>query len=376
MPPGVAERVRELVASGLDWKLLVQCAGEHGVMPLVSRQLLTNFVELVPAEWQTQLRSEYERIAHRNLFLAAEMLRLSSRFGAEGLTAVPYKGPLLAAQAYGDFALREFGDLDFAIRQRDLPRAAAALLSDGYQAAFGVVAADEGERPSHSEYQFVRPAGRVIVELQTETTLRYFPKPLDFDSLTSRLKKEEMGGGELTSFSPEDTLILLAVHGTKHFWERLIWVADIAELSQAKQEMDWTAAFARGSEMGVERMVRLALYVAHHMLDVPLPESVLQKVESDAITKRLGEGILARFLRGGNEPLPVFSRFRFRVASRDRFWQGMRYALRLATAPTDPDRADLPLPARLSSAHSWLRPFLLMRRYGIRESKSDGPPKK
>jgi hypothetical protein len=375
MPPAVADRVRGLVAGGLDWKMLLQCAAEHGVTPLVSRQLLTRFEELVPEEWRGPLRAEYERVAQRNLFLAAELVRLSSRFRAEGLMAVPYKGPLLAAQAYGDFALRQFVDLDFAVRQRDLPRAAAALVSDGYQSAFGELAADEGVRPRHSEYQFIRPAGRVIVELQTETTLRYFPRPLDFDAMSNRLHRVDMGGGEVTSFSAEDTLILLAVHGTKHFWERLIWVADIAEFAQTKQEIDWTAAFARAHKMGVERMLRLALYAAQHMLDAPLPESVLQKMESDAVTKRLGEGIRTRFFCEEKAPLPVFSRFRFRVASRDRFWQGMRYALRLATVPTDPDRTDLPLPGNLSHAHSWLRPFLLMRRYGIRGSKPSEPPK-
>jgi hypothetical protein len=328
----------------------------------------------VPEEWRTQLRAAFEGVAQRNLFLAAEMLRLSSRFHAEGLLAVPYKGPLLAAQAYGDFALRQFADLDFAIRQRDLPRAQALLSADGYQAVFGATLADEGAKPSHSEYQFIRPAGRVIVELQTEMTLRYFPRPLDFDVLASRLKRLVMGGGELFSFSAEDTLILLAVHGTKHFWERLMWIADIAELAQVKGGVAWPEAFERAAEMGVERMLRLALYTAHHMLDAPLPDDVLEKVQSDPVTKKLGDGIQARFFRGEQTPLPVFSRFRFRVATRDRFWQGVRYALRLATSPTEPDRAAVPLPARFSGAHAWLRPLLLMRRYGVRRPKSGGSP--
>ncbi len=371
---GTAGRVRALVAGGLDWKTLIEIGEEHGVTQLVSRELLAHCAEVVPEEWRTQLRAAFEGVAQRNLFLAAEMLRLSSRFHAEGLLAVPYKGPLLAAQAYGDFALRQFADLDFAIRQRDLPRAQALLSADGYQAVFGATLADEGAKPSHSEYQFIRPAGRVIVELQTEMTLRYFPRPLDFDVLASRLKRLVMGGGELFSFSTEDTLILLAVHGTKHFWERLMWIADIAELAQVKGGVAWPVAFERAAEMGVERMLRLALYTAHHMLDAPLPDDVLEKVQSDPVTKKLGDGIQARFFRGEQTPLPVFSRFRFRVATRDRFWQGVRYALRLATSPTEPDRAAVPLPARFSGAHAWLRPLLLMRRYGVRRPKSGGSP--
>jgi len=69
--------------------------------------------------------------------------------------------------------------------------------------------------------------------------------------------------------------------------------------------------------------------------------------------------------------IPVFARFRFRVASRDSFWAGFQFALRLATSPTEPDRADVPLPDKMSGIHRWLRPVLLMKRYGIRRPKSN-----
>ena len=366
----IAGRVRTLIAAGLDWQALIEAAQEHGVTPLVCRQLLGNFAESVPEELRASLRAYHERVAQRNLFLAAEMLRLSGRFRAEGMIAVPYKGPLLAAQAYGDFGLRQFVDLDFAIRQRDLPRAAALLAADGYNAVFGAITADEASRPTHSEYQFRRPAGSVVVEMQTEVTLRYFPQALDFDALESRVARVPFAGGETLSFSPEDTLILLAVHGAKHFWERLLWIADISELSQSEGGIDWTVAFSRAKQMEVSRMLNLALYLAHRMLEAPLPDDVREKVLRDPVARKLGEGIGEQFSMTAAARMPVFARFWFRVASRDRFWAGMRFALRLATSPTEPDRAAVPLPERMSGVRRWLRPVLLMKRHGIRRPKS------
>ena len=366
----MAAQVRKLIAAGLDWQALIEAAQEHGITSLICRQLLGNFAESVPQELRASLRENHKRIAQRNLFLAVEMLRLSGRFRAEGMIAVPYKGPLLAAQAYGDFGLRQFADLDFAIRQRDLLRAAALLAADGYKPVFGATAADEGTHPAHSEYQFVRPAGNVIVEMQTETTLRYFPRPLDFDALERRLTRVSLAAGETLSFSPEDTLILLAVHGSKHFWERLLWIADIAELSQAAPGIDWKVAFARAQEMGVSRMVNLALYLAHRMLEAPLPDDVVEKVLRDEAAKKLGNGICEQFSMSADAQLPVFARFLFRAASRDSFWAGMRFAMRLATSPTEPDRAAVPLPEGISGMRRWLRPVLLMKRYGVRRPKS------
>jgi hypothetical protein len=365
-----AERIRAIVNSELDWSALFEGAMGHGVTALLCHQLLTVCPEDVPAARQERLRAGVAEIARGNLYLAAEMFRLANRFRKEGMFAVPYKGPLLAAQAYGDFALRQFADLDFAIRQRDLPRAAALLAADGYNAVFGAITADEASRPTHSEYQFRRPAGSVVVEMQTEVTLRYFPQALDFDALESRVARVPFAGGETLSFSPEDTLILLAVHGAKHFWERLLWIADISELSQSEGGIDWTVAFSRAKQMEVSRMLNLALYLAHRMLEAPLPDDVREKVLRDPVARKLGEGIGEQFSMTAAARMPVFARFWFRVASRDRFWAGMRFALRLATSPTEPDRAAVPLPERMSGVRRWLRPVLLMKRHGIRRPKS------
>jgi putative nucleotidyltransferase-like protein len=370
MSAETSDRTHALITSGLDWHALTSGAAEHGVAALVYSQLLAHFGELLPAELRAQMKKKVEETAQRNLYLTAEMFQLANRFRAAEIFAVPYKGPLLATQAYGNLAMRQFADLDFAIRQRDLPRAATLLAANGYNSVFGATSAEEGTHPTHSEYQFVRPAGNVIVEMQTEVTLRYFPRKLDFDALEKRLTSVALAGGETLSFSPEDTLILLSVHGAKHFWERLMWIADISELSQAAPGIDWTAAFSRAKEMGVSRMLNLALYLAHQMLEAPLPDDVLERVLRDPVARKLGNGICEGFSMTAQANLPIFARFRFRVASRDSFSAGLRFAMRLATSPTEPDRADVPLPQSMSGMRRWLRPVLLMKRHGIRRPKS------
>jgi Uncharacterised nucleotidyltransferase len=371
MSAELAARIRALITIDLDWQALDTAAAEHGVAPLVCSQLLAHFAEVIPVEWQMRMRRQLEETAQRNLYLTAEMFRLANNFRAEGMFAVPYKGPLLAEQAYGNLAMRQFTDLDFAMRQIDVPRAAAILEVNGYEAVFGAAPAEEGTRPTHSEYQFVRPVGNVIVEMQTEITLRYFPRKLNFDALEKRLATISIAGGQVLSFSPEDTLILLSVHGAKHFWERLMWIADISELSQAIPAIRWDEAFSRAKKMGVSRALNLALYLAHRMLEAPLPDYVLAKVLLDRASSKLGDGICERFSMNAHMQIPIFARLRFRVASRDSFWAGLRFAMRLATSPTEHDRADAPLPDGMSGMRRWLRPVLLMKRYGIRRPKSN-----
>ncbi len=366
----MGERVRALVRGPLDWKASYLAAKEHCVLPLLCRNLWAICPEDVPEEWRERLKGDFLNIAQRNLYLTAEMLRLSSLLHAEGLLAVPYKGPLLAALAYGDLSLRQFVDLDFAILQRDIHRAQAVLLSEGYRASFGEVAPEEVVRPTRSEYQYIRADGHVIVELQTEATLRYYPCPLDFEAMAGRFEPIPLAGGQALTFSLEDTLLLLSVHGAKHFWERLLWVADIAELIQAKGGVDWSKAIGRSEELKTERMLRLALYIALIMLDAPVPDDVMKRIQADPAMRKLGEIVRARLSLEPAAPLAVLERFRFRVMSRENLWQGVPYALRLATSPTNSDRTDLPLPGWLSGVHAYLRPLLLTKRYGVHRSKT------
>jgi len=362
-------RIRELLNEQLDWRRFLEAAENHGVKALVSRQLLNEFAEAVPSSWREILRKDFEAHARRNLILTAELVRVVSLFESAGIPAIPYKGPALAEWAYGDVALRQFTDLDIAVRQRDIPRAAGLLEREGYRSEFGAIAATEGERPMMSEYGFRHAAWGLLVELQTETTLRYFPRRLDLDDLSTRRKRVGLAGGKVSTFSPEDTLLLLSVHGAKHFWERLMWVADIAELARTENGMDWERAFAAASRMGVRRIVRLALGAAGRLVDAPLPDAVKREVESDAAAGRLAEGICRRYSLSAQMNVPVFERFRFRVRLRENFWQGLRYGMRLATSPTNPDQDKVPLRPRLRRLHRVLRPFLLISRYGIRRAK-------
>lgn len=363
------DRIRALVRGPMDWDAAFAGAQEHGVLPLLCRNLLAVCPADIPQAWRERFSAEFLKIAQRNLYLTAEMIRLSALLDTEHLLAIPYKGPLLAALAYGDLALRQFVDLDFALLQRDIPAAEAILLREGYAATFGEITTEEAVRLTRSEYQYRRPEGNVIAELKTEMTLRYFPTRLDFEAMSHSLTRIPLGGREAFTFSVEDTLLLLSVHGAKHFWERLLWIADIAELVQSSAGVDWNRALARSEELKAGRMLRLALYVAHLTLDAPLPADVLKLILADSTARKLGEIVRARFRLHSAAPPAVFERFRFRVNSRENLWQGIPYAIRLATSPANPDREDLPLPGWLSGLRVVLRPVLLMKRYGVRRPK-------
>ena len=68
--------------------------------------------------------------------LTAELIKIMDLYRSQGIQAMPYKGPVLAVQAYGDVTLREFDDLDIVLRQRDMAKANDAIQGAGYRPRF------------------------------------------------------------------------------------------------------------------------------------------------------------------------------------------------------------------------------------------------
>jgi len=47
---------------------------------------------------------------------------------------------------------------------------------------------------------------------------------------------------DVSALSVEDELVLICIHGAKHFWERLMWIADVAALISAQTAINWSAS--------------------------------------------------------------------------------------------------------------------------------------
>ena len=179
--------------------------------------------------------------ALRCLCLTAELIKIMDLSARSGVQAMPYKGPVLAVEAYGDVTLREFDDLDIIVRQRDMAKADEVVKGAGYRPQssvdFRVAARSSAWFPANTITAMKQR--RMIVEFHTEWTLRHFPVRPDLDDMARRLVSVALSGHEIPTFAPEDMLPLLCVHGSKDFWERISWIADISEFVRAHPRLDW-----------------------------------------------------------------------------------------------------------------------------------------
>ena len=370
MPPAVASEIRSLTAGPLNWDSLLADASYHSVTPLLAKQLTTIAGDALSSAQLELLKGLARITAVRNLALTAELIAILDVFRSEGVQAIPYKGPVLAAQAYGDFTLREFEDLDLILRQKDMPKANRFVTSLGYRAKYPwTLSVDAAASLVPGEYCYRNERRRMIVDLHTERTLRHFPLTPDIDALAERLIRVSLGGHLIETFGPEYGLSLLCIHGSKDFWERISWIADVAEFVQAHPRLDWDQVIRRAESLRAVRMLHLGLALAIGFFDLPLPDEISRRVKADEIACVLAREIELRIFHDGANSLGAAGRFWFRRRMLDGIFEGWRYSARLTVSPAEEDWEMVRLPRPLAPLYVALRPLRLLLKYGVSDAR-------
>ena len=357
----IVARMRELAATGIDWNYFFLLARRHSVVPLVYLQLERHASDLTPPDVLANLKKHYLENAARNTVLTAELCRLLERFAASGIEAIPYKGPVLAHFAYGNVALRRFVDLDVIVRKTDVPQAREVLLNEGYTPSKSLSLSQQELllRTQHN-LQFTRDNHRLIVELHWDVAPHLFAASVNTDQLRHDLITVDLNGSAVKAFSAADLLFSLCVHGSRHLWERLGWICDVAELL-ARHKFAWTTLLERAAAADIERMFLLGLFLAEQLLDAPLPDEIKQRCASDPRLASLA-GNIVEHLFNGTTHVPATSReiFKYNLGVRKTFSARARYLVYMLR-PTDGDLASHSLPASLNFAYYLTRPFRLFR---------------
>src|SRR5882762_4195134 len=154
-----------------EWSALLLCASparDHDRLAVLLRsvewaRLLVLAEDLVPPEIRQSLADRQRAQMFFTLRLSAELFRILDLFRSEEIDAVVVKGPVLAVQAYGDAAMRSYGDLDLLVRQRSIRRATELMSAAGFAPAVPLSAIDAGKIPG--QYLFSKPDSKLIVEL-------------------------------------------------------------------------------------------------------------------------------------------------------------------------------------------------------------------
>jgi hypothetical protein len=363
--PANDDRIGVLLRGGMDWDFVLRQAQAHGTLPLLHWHLQHQGWEAVPATPRDFLGHQFRRNTALNLLRAGVLVRLIGQFRAHGIAVLPFKGPTLAAYAYGNLSLRRFNDLDLLLRPEDMAAGQDVLLAEGYRPHLDLPAARRSDYfRALGQAPFYRQRDASLVELHARVTPRHFHFPLGLNELWGRVESLPLHGEAVPVLAAEDLLLVLAVHGAKHLFVCLGWISDLAALLLSHPALDLARAFARARELRAERLLLLGLCLGYDLLQESPPGVVIRKLHADPVARGLARQVW-RGLTGDTSP-NGFQGGLFHLRVREHFKDGLAYGLSLALQPIIADWKFLSLPPAVSFLYYGLRPLRLAGKYGLR----------
>ena len=359
------KRAASLLSQELDWAYFLRLATRQRVVPLIQRSLSAAQFGAIPPAITAALAQQQDHIARRNFFLTGRLVGLLRTLDTGGIRAIAYKGPAIAAVAYGNISLRQFWDLDVLVDPRDYRRARELLLSRG------------GYRLRENygwECSLIDATGIVYVDLHRHIAPDVWPGSLWFDRLWKRRQHVASAGG-IPTLSAEDMLVVLSIQLRKDAWERkelrLSKICDIAELLRAWPTLDWNSVAAAARRVGCQRALSLGLTVARELLGAPVHHDLTHRVDPaqiEPLIHYINHRLFADDTSVASSPMS-YEGFHFRIRERwrDRIYSWysrpwVRHPV-MHLRPSVKDRTMIALPAKLGFLYYLIRPIRVGRDY-------------
>ncbi|OGD11310.1 MAG: hypothetical protein A2Y86_04910 [Candidatus Aminicenantes bacterium RBG_13_62_12] len=314
LTPEEGAALKDAARQGLDWDFLIRSAVRHRVAPLVYRNLSRWAASDVPRDFLSRMQNLHLGNLADNVRAAKALVEVMAGFEEAGIRAAAYKGPVLALSAYRNLGLRMFNDLDVFLERSRVSQALDLLAGLGFRRE-GLSAS----APSSLALKMLRDVvlwdrrGRVALEIQWRLAQWYHPVFADPGELWRRAVRVEVEGASLRTFSPEDTLLLLCLHGLYHAWSLLQMVTDVAE-SLRRSNIDADLALELARRNRAERILYLGLNLARNLLSAPVPPGLLEAARSDAAAVSMAGDVGLRFF-DDEAPSVRARRFFFREAT-------------------------------------------------------------
>lgn len=346
------QRIQALARGRIDWDHLIQMATVHRMLGLLYRSLSQCCRPSVPPEVLAQLEEQFFFTAGYNGFLAGGLVKVLQALSADGVGAVPFKGPALAMSAFGSLALRHPGDLDILVRPVDLDRARRVLWAEGFVSFKG----DECEN------HLISADRRLNLDLHWRlrtSTYRSFAPPWRW---WQRLRPVSLAGATVLQFGPEENLLILCINATKSIDRiKLTNVCAIAAHLQAFPRLDWAYIRRQAFKLHCQRMLKAGLLLARQMFGSSIPPAEPPSTDYCLRSRGVARLLRHRLFQDQATIHPIQRLLHSLLLGEDR--RELRECLKISLAPNERDRQFLPLPGVLSGLHFFIRPIRLLLEY-------------
>jgi Uncharacterised nucleotidyltransferase/Transglutaminase-like superfamily len=263
------ERILSLAQQPIHWPFLLEIVHHQKIAPLFFRNLETFAGEHLPQEAAAAMRASTEANTRSCLQRSSHLQLLNRLFREQAIDVRIFKGIPLSMIAFQDPTLRDLGDIDLLVAEKDIFRAGDILRAHDYRRFEPRGRLTPRRLRSYiahqKDFSYEHPAAGVVIDLHWRLFRNQF--------LPANAGLAEVGvdwlllGSERVPTLPVSRLLLyLCVHGALDGWLRLKWLADIGALlrTMTTEQLEATAEMA--AQQQALPALSAAVYLCQDML--------------------------------------------------------------------------------------------------------------
>ena len=370
--------VAAILAQDLDWDFLIRISYRNAVFPLVFTNLLKVAPTYLPREVRSTVSDALKHRTETNLFLTSQLFRIIKIFELADIPLLPFKGALLSIQAYGDPALRMYGDLDLLVQPKHLDEATDLLKKSGYRPVTSVnwLHKSNWYISPQKDVHFTDASEQTVLELHWKLSGSHFGLPKEMNRLWDRLESIYLAGTKVPNLSFNDLVIYLCLHGSRHSWERFGWICDVYYLLTSRDDIDWDSILEESKRVGCENVVALGLKLVHEFFDYPIPDVFADSMTQTAVYNEIVDEVRLRLFASKNVQVELGDRYAYHLKLKERRldrWKlhvhYLSWYLRIVMKPNRVDHDVLHLPKFLHPIYFITRPIRLAYTYLFRADR-------
>jgi hypothetical protein len=227
-----APRIAELAAA-VNHQALASALARQRVLTLAGARLLQVVPSRLPPPFRTRMEAVLARARGRARAFIAATGFLADTLERAGIPALPLKGATLAAELYGDPALREYDDIDILVPRLALGAASAATAALGWTL-------DDGEANLPRLHRRLQHPDGALPVVELHWRVHWYESAFAADLL----RRSRIDGG-VRRLAPIDQLATLLLFYARDGFTGLRYVADIAAWWDAHGNAEVPEALAR-----------------------------------------------------------------------------------------------------------------------------------
>lgn len=307
-PPSAArnQAVTAAATKVTDWDRFLRVVRRHRLDGMVNHALASAGVA-VPPEAAEALERRAAQTARRNLTMAEESARLQQTFDNADIANLVLKGAAVTALAYGNEPVKQAWDIDLVVPPEQVESAIVLLGMAGYRLM------SPAEKLTLEQLRIYVALGREFIlagreQIFVELKWTLDQNPSVLPGINARSPSQVVagpGGSPIRTLTKDDLFSYICVHGGRHCFSRLKWLADIGALLAQEPPEEIERLYRAAAQRGAGRSAGVALLLCRQFLSADIPPALVAELEADRAVVRLARASVLTMAGGdGEQELP------------------------------------------------------------------------